>query len=214
MGKARRWHYPFLTFPIRFRIRQSRRMGKARRWHHPVLTFPIRFSIRQPRRMGKVRRWHHPFLTFPIRFRIRQPRRIRKVCATPSSNRSEMQEGESTQMALSLFRPGSRDGLGKYALPPPTTGQDCRRGKARRWHHPFLTFPIRFRIRQPRRIRKVCAATRPLPVTGQRCRRGKARRWHRVLLLSPSYISTVPLSRPSRPSLSASLSPPIYTCAA
>ena len=54
----------------------------------------------------------------------------------------------------------------------------------------------------------------PLPATGQRCRRGKARRWHRVLLLSPSYISTVPLSRPSQPSLSASLSPPIYTCAA
>ena len=172
------------------------------------------FSIRQPRRIRKVRRWHHPFLTFPIRFRSGSRDGLGKYALPLPATGQDCRRGKARRWHYPYSASGSRDGLGKYALPPPTTGQDCRRGKARRWHHPFLTFPIRFRIRQPRRIRKVCAATRPLPVTGQRCRRGKARRWHRVLLLSPSYISTVPLSRPSRPSLSASLSPPIYTCAA
>lgn len=94
--------------------------------------------------------------------------------------------------SLSLFvsASGNRDGLGKYALPPPATGQRCRRGKARRWHYPYSGSGSRDGLGK---------YALPLPATGQRCRRGKARRWHRVLLLSPSYISTVPLSRPSRP---------------
>ena len=128
-------------------------------------------------------------------FSIRQPRRMGKV-----------RRWHHPFLTFPIrFRSGSRDGLGKYALPLPATGQDCRRGKARRWHYPYSGSGSRDGLGK---------YALPLPATGQRCRRGKARRWHRVLLLSPSYISTVPLSRPSRPSLSVSLSPPIYTCAA
>ena len=112
MGKVRRWHYPFLTFPIRFSIRQSRRMGKVRRWHYPFLTFPIRFNIRQSRRMGKVRRWHHPFLTFPIRFNIRQSRRIRKVCAATLPLPATGQDAGGGKHA---------DGTESCCFPPPTS---------------------------------------------------------------------------------------------
>ena len=115
--------------------------------------------------------------------------------------------------SLSLFvsESGNRDGLGKYARPPPATGQRCRRGKARRWHYPYSDQAAETDGESTQMAPSLShfpysgSGNRdglgkyalPLPATGRRCRRGKARRWHRVLLLSPSYIKTVPLGQPS-----------------